>query len=310
MAFADQLAVLAIACALDGTVGEPPSALHPVVWMGRVIAPLKRISPRGHAAELVLGAAYVIVVTAGFALAAWGLLQLCGKRNPVATVVEALVLWSCFALRGLVRAGAEMVAALSAADMPRARRALGSLCSRDPSALSATELAGASIESVTENTSDSVIAPLFYFALLGVPGAVFYRAANTLDAMVGYRGRYEYLGKAAARLDDCLNLVPARLTAGWMLLAGALLRLPVASGAAVLRRDRSQTQSPNAGWPMATASGLLGVRLDKRGAYVLGAELAPPDVASLRRAIALVRLTGWLGVLGTAALVAFGVRLG
>ena len=296
MSPADPALVLLGACILDATLGEPPNVLHPVVWMGNAIAPLKRLSPASPARALALGTLYVTAVTLGFSFAAWSLIRLAAVHAQMAALLQVFLLWSCFALRGLWRAGAEMADALAAGDLPRARYALGSLCSRDPAALDPRELAGASIESLAENASDSVVAPLFYFALLGVPGAVFYRAANTLDAMVGYRGRFEYLGKTAARLDDLLNVVPARLTALLLLAAGALGRLPLARGLRVCMRDARRTESPNAGWPMAMAAGLLGVRLDKRDAYVLGAELAAPDEPSLRRAIALVRTAGWLAI--------------
>ena len=143
-------------------------------------------------------------------------------------------------------------------------------CSRDASALGPAELAGASIESVAENASDSVVAPLFYYAVFGLPGAVVYRAVNTLDAMVGYRGRYEYLGKASARFDDVLNFIPARLTALLLLGAGGVLGGSVARGMAIWRRDGASTESPNAGRPMAVMAGLLGVRLEKAGHYDLG----------------------------------------
>ena len=305
MSPADPIVVLLGACILDAALGEPPNALHPVVWMGHAIAPLKRLRPMSPGRAVVLGALYTMAVTLGFALAAWALVRLSGAHPSVSAGLQMFLLWSCFALRGLWRAGAEMAEALAASDLPRARYALGSLCSRDPATLDARELAGASIESLAENASDSVVAPLFYFALLGVPGAVLYRAANTLDAMVGYRGRFEYLGKAAARLDDLLNLIPARLTAVCLLAAGALARLPLARGVRVCLRDARRTQSPNAGWPMAMAAGLLGVRLDKRDAYVLGAELAAPDEPSLRRAVALVRTAGWLAI-GVMLLVLLG----
>jgi adenosylcobinamide-phosphate synthase len=115
-----------------------------------------------------------------------------------------------------------------------------------------------------------VVAPLLFFACFGVPGALAYRAVNTLDAMIGYHGRYEYLGKASARLDDLLNLVPARLTAALLLVAGALLGHDVRRGWRILRRDGGRTESPNAGRPMAAMAGLLGVRLEKQGHYRLG----------------------------------------
>ncbi len=157
--------------------------------------------------------------------------------------------------------------------------------SRDTADLSAGEVAGAAIESVAENASDSVVAPLFYYVVGGVPAALAYRAVNTLDAMIGYRGETEWLGKAAARLDDVANFIPARITA---------LLLAVASGAgggsplravALWLRDGRKTESPNAGRPMATIAGALGVELSKRGAYVLGAGMRVPTAADLRRAL-------------------------
>lgn len=294
---AESALVLAFAFALDATLREPPNALHPVVWMGNAIAPLKRMKARAPTVELVVGGLYVIAVTFGAAALGWALVRVAHVHYWVAIATQVFLLWSCFALKGLWAAGHEMALALQASDLPRARRALMSLCSRDPSELSPSELSGATIESLTENASDSVVAPLFYFALLGVPGALFYRAANTLDAMVGYRGRYEYLGKVAARLDDVLNFVPARLTAVALALAGLCLRMPVHRGVMVCLRDGAETESPNAGRPMAMAAGLLGVCLDKRDAYVLGAELAVPDVAALRRALTLTLWAGALAVL-------------
>jgi adenosylcobinamide-phosphate synthase len=243
----------------------------------------------------------------GSAALGWALVRLAHEPPWLAAATQVFLLWSCFALKGLWSAGAELAEALEQADLPRARRALTSLCSRDPSELSSSELAGAAVESLTENASDSVIAPLLYFALLGVPGALFYRAANTLDAMVGYRGRFEYLGKVAARLDDVLNFVPARLTALALALAGLLLGLPVRRGVTVCLRDAGNTESPNAGRPMAMAAGLLGVRLDKRDAYVLGAELAQPDVVALRRALS---LTAWAGALAVLILFVLLLALG
>lgn len=286
--------VLAAAWLLDGLVGEPPARLHPVVWMGNVIAPLKRMPPRSPRLELWLGGAYALAVVAGFGGAAALALRALAPWPVARLALEAYLLWSCFALKGLLVAGREMAGALEAHDLPRARQALTSLCSRDPSQLSERELCGATIESITENTSDSVVAPLLYFALLGVPGAVAYRAANTLDAMVGYHGRFEFLGKLAARLDDVLNLVPARLTTFTLWCSGALLSLSPVLGGRVWWRDRARTESPNAGHVMAMAAGLLGVRLDKRDAYVLGGELKEPDAAALAQALRLVSLSGWL----------------
>lgn len=288
--------VLALAWLLDVFVGEPPAWAHPVVWMGRAIGPLTRMRAQSPRKELFIGAVYALTLASLCAwFGAWGT-RVLSLWPAVRVGVEAYLLWSCFALRALLAAGADMSTALAQRDLARSRNALISLCSRDPSDLTQEELAGATIESLSENTSDSVVAPLFYFALGGVPLALFYRAVNTLDAMVGYRGRFEYRGKVAARLDDLLNFVPARVTALLLLVSGALRGLAVKRGFHVWLRDARKTESPNAGHPMAVAAGLVGVRLDKRDAYVLGTELALPNDTALARTMDLVRTAGWLAL--------------
>jgi adenosylcobinamide-phosphate synthase len=202
----------------------------------------------------------------------------------------------------MLGAAAERVAAeLRAGRIAGARAGLQSLCSRDATELDEPELVGASVESVAENASDSFVAPLFYYALFGLPGAVFYRAVNTLDAMVGYRGQYEYLGKASARLDDVLNFIPARLSTLLLLVAGALLGKNPRLGVAAWRRDAATTASPNAGQPMAAMAGLLGVRLEKRGHYALGDAREPLSPAKIGDAWRIVRLSFALGSLLTLA---------
>jgi adenosylcobinamide-phosphate synthase len=171
-----------------------------------------------------------------------------------------------------------------ARDLAAARAALRSLCSRDAGSLDGALVAAAAVESVAENASDSVVAPLLAYVLLGVPGALFYRTVNTLDAMIGYRGSYEYLGKAAARLDDLLNLVPARLTALLLLVAGWRAGRDWKRGMALRSRDAGRTASPNAGHPMATMAGLLGVQLTKPGAYTLGDAIVPVTATEIDQA--------------------------
>jgi adenosylcobinamide-phosphate synthase len=214
----------------------------------------------------------------------------------VAVITHAVLLSTLFAGRALVAAGQRMRAALDVS-LDEGRNALSHLCSRDPSALSETELCGATVESLTENTSDSFVAPLFWCAVActcgapGLAGAAVYRAVNTLDAMVGYRGKYEYLGKCAARLDDVLNWVPARLTAVLLLVAAAVCRYDVGRAWQTLGSDRNLTESPNAGWPMSVAAGALGVELTKRNAYVLGRGLSAPTTASVRACERLIVVT-------------------
>lgn len=268
--------VLAGAFALDRFSGEYPAPVHPVVWMGGAISALERAAPRaGRALQMAWGAGVAMAIPALFAGASW--LACCGARpSPLLSiVVEALLLKAAFAARALGEAGEAVAEPLRRGAVGEARQRLRALCSRDASQLDSPLLAAAAVESLAENTSDSVVAPLLFWSLLGVPGAIAYRAVNTLDARLGYRGHYEWLGKVPARLDDLLNLVPARLTAGLLLLAGAARGADVHRGWVILQRDGGTTASPNAGRPMAAMAGLLGVQLEKLGEYRLGDRILP-----------------------------------
>jgi adenosylcobinamide-phosphate synthase len=300
--FADGALWLAIA--VDVVVGEPPAQVHPVVWMGRAIAWCERRAlarARGNGAQLFAGAAMALGIPGLFAAVAWTAEAHLCAFGMLGMMIEALLLKPTFALRALGRAAADVRAAVAAGRIDQARRGLRALCSRDPASLDGPDLLGAAVESVAENASDSFVAPIFWFVLLGLPGAVFYRAVNTLDAMIGYHGRYEYLGKASARLDDALNWVPARVTA-WLLLAGgAVTGLDAARGARILRRDARHTESPNAGHPMAAMAGLLGVALTKDGHYRLGDAGEPLGPIHVERA--------WRAVVAAAALAAVGATV-
>jgi len=283
---ADLLLVAFVAAvALDAVFGEPPNALHPVAWIGSAASFVLAGAPRtGAVRQLVFGGLVALIIPLGCAAAAAGLILATGRWPVVQLAAAIAVLKPTFALRALGEAADQVRRALAAGDLAQARARLGSLCSRDAAQLDEPLVAAAVVESIAENASDSVVAPLFYFAVLGLPGAVAYRAMNTLDAMIGYRGRYEYLGKAAARLDDVLNLVPARITAGLFVIAAAVSGRDAAGAWRVLMRDGGQTESPNAGRPMAAMAGLLGVTLEKPGHYRLGAPGAAPGVATIRAA--------------------------
>ena len=299
------LAVLAAAVLVDVAVGEPPVRFHPVVWMGRTTSCLVARAPRrGAVAQLAAGAAIALAVPATFAAGA----ALTVAHGP-ALLAGTWLLKSSAAGRTLGTAGLDVARPLERGDVAAARVALRSLCSRDPARLTEPQLAAAAVESVAENTSDSVVAPLFYYALLGVPGAIAYRAVNTLDAMIGYRGRYEHLGKAAARLDDLFGWIPARLTAGLLLVAGAFTGARVRDGWRILRRDGAATASPNAGRPMATMAGLLGVQLDKVGHYQLGDATVAITPATIRAAWRIAALAMGLAVVLCAAAIAAGGAL-
>ncbi len=203
----------------------------------------------------------------------------------------ALALKPTFAWRMLRDEVAAVEAAL-AGGVEAARPRLARLVSRDVSALDARQLRESAVETLAENLSDSVVAPLFWYAVLGLPGAVLYRFANTADAMWGYRGRFEWAGKWAARADDVLSWLPARLTAGLLLPPGAAWR--------ALRAQARLTPSPNGGWPMGAMALRLGVRLRKPQAYALNAAAPSPGAREVRRALRAAAHGAW-GAMALAA---------
>ena len=280
-----------LALALDLALGEPPSRVHPVVLIGRVVEALDARAPTSPRLQLLYGAGHVALVVAGAGLAARLAQRQLSQLPPLLRGLgAALLLKSTISMRALAAAALQLQADLEAGDLAAARSAARALVSRPTDALGTDLLVSAGIESVAENAADSVVAPLLYYAAGGLPAALAYRAANTMDAMIGYHGSFEHRGKAAARLDDLLNLVPARLTAGLLLVAAALAGGDVPGAVRTLWRHAATTESPNAGWPMSAMAGALGIRLEKPGAYVLGAPLPRPDTPALDQA---VQLLGW-----------------
>ena len=290
--------MLLLALAYDLALGEPPAFLHPVVWVGRLISGLERLTSKtGRRRQLVYGAAIVILVVSGVAAGCWWLMGYLGQVSAIAQiVVGAFLLKSTFSLRELFRAAERVRRPLVDGQLALARRELRALVSRDTSGLGKSLLAAAAVESVAENSSDSLMAPLLYFALFGVPGAVAYRVLNTFDSMIGYHGQYEYLGKFAARLDDLVNWAPARLTALIMVAACRLTGHDAARAWRVLQRHHGRTESPNAGWPMSVMAGALGVQLEKVGHYRLGEARQPVSEVTISQSMRLAWATCLLGL--------------
>ncbi len=290
-ATASTLLVLAAALVLDCALGEYPSPLHPVVWIGKAISAAMRLAPQqGRWRQLLFGALLALGICTLSAGTTFLILHWAAEWPIVEILIGTFFLKASFALWELKRAADRVVQPLQHGNLPQAREALRSLCSRDPSCLDEPALLAAVIESLAENLCDSFIAPLCYWTAFGVPGAMSYRAVNTLDAMIGYRGYFEFLGKLSARLDDVANWLPARLTAGLLLLAGCLTGKNVAAAWRILRRDGAKTPSPNGGRPMAVMAGLLGVELEKKGVYVLGDSREPLTYQKIRQAWLLVSI--------------------
>ncbi len=285
---------LFLAWLLDVAFGEPRNAWHPVAWLGRGLSVLGKPLPAWPAAcAFAAGALLWLTVIAAVAGLAWWLQRaLQGLPVWAAAPLLALLLKPSFAWRMLHDEVAAVEAAF-ASGLPAARARLALLCSRDVSALDATAVRETAIETLAENLGDSLVAPLFWFAVAGLPGAWAWRAANTMDAMWGYRGRWEWAGKFAARADDVLAWVPARLSALLLWRRGIALT--------TLRREAARTPSPNGGWPMAAMALRLGVRLAKPGVYVLNAPGGAADAAALARALRLA---------GRAAQAAFAAAIG
>jgi adenosylcobinamide-phosphate synthase len=281
---------------------------HPVALFGQTAAALER---RTYADNRVAGAAHTAVLLAGLAALGVGLQRV--ARGPVATaVVTAAATYTVLGGTSLARTGADMAARLDRDDIEGARELLPSLCGRDPAALDAAGLARAALESVAENTSDAQVAPILWGAVAGVPGLLVYRGANTLDAMIGHLNpRYTRFGWAAARFDDVLNYLPARLTGVLTAVAAPVVGGRPARTVRAWRADAHRHPSPNAGVAEASFAGALDIRLGGPTQYAHRLELRPtlgsgpaPQPADLHRA---VWLTRWVQTLATAVAVAVSV---
>lgn len=290
-----------LALLIDHWLGEPSARWHPVVWMGsylgwtgRHVAPIADETARPRFRPFVAGAlawcaGAAVVLAVSIALQRMAL----GWPAWAAVPVLGLLLKPLLAWR-MLRNEVLAVEAALAESLDAGRTRLARLVSRDVSELSEAEVRESAIESLAENFNDSVVAPVFWFAVLGLPGAALYRFANTADAMWGYLGErngrdWTWAGKWAARADDVLSWIPARLTAGLLLVSFFLCRQRERSGAkripwAQLRREAALTPSPNSGWPMAAMALLLDVRLGKPGVYTLNATGRKPLSDDVTRA--------------------------
>ena len=295
--------MLALAFGLDLALRELPNRLHPTAWMGRTVSWAEKLSPSGPRLSLAAGVMMVVLIAGGWTVAAFFAVHgLRGIHQWVYILVGAALLNTTFAVKMLGQAAFRVRNLLAANDMVQVRANMTSLVSRDPSNLTAEQAVAATVESVSENMSDGFVGPWLAFALFGLPGAVAYRAINTLDSMIGYHGRYEYLGKAAARLDDLVNLVPSRLTG--LLLVAASLFFPgqhTAGAWRIMWRDHARTESPNAGWPMSAMAGSLGVQLEKvtgsgESVYRLGDQDHPLEHQDITRSVRSMYLVAGLGI--------------
>ncbi|MBY5984786.1 adenosylcobinamide-phosphate synthase CbiB [Halomonas sp. DP5Y7-2] len=308
------LIVVVLALILDLWLGDPRWLPHPVVGMGRLIAKLESVLNRGSQIGRRLNGIALVLIVVGLVWAASAFaLGLAASVSPWwGLALELLLIWTCLACRGLVLAARQVAVPLMAGDLAKARRAVSAIVGRDTRELDESGVTRACVESVAENTVDGITAPLFWALVGGAPLALAYKAINTLDSMVGHRSeRYLAFGWAAARLDDLVNLVPARLTAlaMWLVmwlfmwLVRWIVPAPlrgdyqvhgnVQGALGATRRQAPSHPSPNAGWPEAMVANLLGVQLGGINRYgeqvsrraVLGTPLQPLRPAHIAAAI-------------------------
>lgn len=265
----DPLLLLLAALALDGAIGDPVAVFrrvpHPVALVGMLIDRLEqRLNRQDHSdRDRRLGGIATVVVVVVIAAGAGALVDAIASRWALGSIAEVAVLTVLVAQRSLYDHVAAVATALDGQGLAAAREAIRHIVGRDPQSLDEDGIGRAAIESLAENFSDGVVAPVFWFLLLGLPGICAYKAINTLDSMIGHRSeRYRAFGRAAARLDDVANLIPARLAGLLIAIAGALM--PRASGKdalVIMIRDARKHRSPNAGWPEGAMAGALDLSL-------------------------------------------------
>ncbi len=286
--------VLLLALLWDIFLGEPPAFMHPVVWMGNLInffvsrAPLRRRKIYGF---------LMVAFCTGISLAA-GVLIASSGHGLLSLIIAAFFLKSTFSIRMLLVSALGIKRDLEKGKVEKVRSDLKTFVGRDTSKLNVQKSSSAVIESVAESFVDGILSPLFYFLLFGLPGALTYRMINTLDSMVGYRKEpFMELGYVSARLDDLVNWVPARLSPLFIFAASVIFGDPINAFRTCIS-DHGKTASPNSGWSMAAVSGTLGVRLEKTGYHVLGAQYDEPQPFHISRAAVIVGFSSILVISG------------
>ncbi|MFZ1467808.1 MAG: adenosylcobinamide-phosphate synthase CbiB, partial [Paracoccaceae bacterium] len=293
-------AIMALAFAIDAGLGWPDRLFrrirHPVVWIGRAIAGCERALNHGGWLRRRCAGGLTVLVTVALAAVPALALQMLLPDGWITIAICGIIAWPLLAVRSMHDHVQAVQRPLAQGDLDAARHAVSMIVGRDPSALDQAGVARAALESLAENTSDGIVAPLFWGVVAGLPGICAYKAINTLDSMIGHRNpRYEEFGKSAARLDDLANLIPARLTGGLFALVSTRPKLALR----LMLRDARHHRSPNAGWPEAAMAGALNIRLS--GPRIYGARIsqepwvnagAPdPDATALAAGLALYRRT-------------------
>ena len=280
-----ELSILAVVLGfvLDLLIGDPHWLYHPIRLVGALISALEKllrgVFPKNKNGELTAGV-FLLALTAGITTGcAWGLLYLAGRIHPwVRFVLETVMCYQLLATKALKDETMKVYTALSQGDLKQARYAVSMVVGRDTEVLDETGVTKAAVETVAENASDGVIAPLLFLAIGGAPLGFFYKAVNTMDSMVGYKNdKYLYFGRAAARFDDVLNYIPARLSGALMSAAASFCGLDAGTAWKIFLRDRRNHSSPNSAHTEAAAAGALHIQL-AGNAYYFGKLYEKPTI--------------------------------
>lgn len=265
--------VAVVAFFIDAMIGDPRSKFHPVVLIGNLISLLEKFLRRDTDSpikKVFKGGVLVYAVVITVLIVGLGIEQLTSEIPNLAAqiFIQALVLSFMISPRTLGKEGYDIYLLLEMDHLDYARKKVSWIVGRDTQNLNEAEVTRATVETVSENTVDGVISPLFFFAIGGIPLAMFYRAVNTMDSMIGYKSeRYFFFGQIAARVDDIVNYIPARLTGLLFICAAFILRLDYKNAFAMMRRDAKKHPSPNGGWAEATVAGALNIRLGGMNYY-------------------------------------------
>ncbi len=293
-----EIGILVVAVLFDLVVGEPPEKFHPVVWIGKVIEYLdKRITRVGGDLDVIKGAGLLIASILLFGILTFLVMKIASGWFLVEILVGGFILKSTFSFnyfKGVIRAVHD---ALRHGNIEDARTAVSMLVSRNPLELDEPHIVSATLETASENLVDGILAPLLFFAVFGVVGAVIYRVVNTADSMLGYRNeRYKDIGFASAKLDDLLNLIPARV-------GGLMIALSCGGGFDVMLDDRKKCNSPNSCYPMAALAGGLGVWLEKVGEYRINDGGRTPELGDIEKCLEVMDIVFIMTILVAVVLV-------
>ncbi len=308
--------VLLLAAGIDIIFGEPPAAVHPVMWIGKLINLLKNAAPKTH--RKFYGVIMALCCVFFATLLGYSVLYIAslpGIPGILALFIEAYFLKATFAINCLLSPAREIYKHLEENRLEKVRELLPIYVSRNTSKLTKTQMSSAVIESVSENYVDGILSPIFYYALFGEFGLVaayVFKAISTLDSMVGYKTEpYKELGYFSAKSDDVLNWIPARISVIFILAAALIVALlpkkqgkinPFNSIRSAME-DGMKTPSPNSGYPMAATAGALGVKLEKPNTYVLGASYPPTEIKDIKRVSQLIAIASGFSLAAFAAVI-------